>query len=101
MFIDTLRGYSSMGVLDFTIYQHVRIQLGNNLFSDCEKGEHHGISWNIPRGGMFSSRAHFKITIKLPNILGGATQGGNNLRFNTGIISRSQYLTPILNNEMK
>jgi len=26
-------------------------------------------------GGMFSSRAHYKITIKLPNILGGANTG--------------------------
>ena len=75
MFIDTLRGYSSIGVLSFTYYLHVRIQRGYNLFSDSEKGEHHGIIWNIPRGGMFSSRAHYKITIKLPNILGGANTG--------------------------
>ena len=64
------------------------------LISVYEKGEHHGISWNILRRGMFSSRAH-KITFRLSQHIGGATQGGN-LKVQYWLLSKSLYLTIIL-----
>ena len=54
MFIDTLRRYSDIDTYRYNIIS----MLGDNkdtLKSVYEKGEYHGISWNIPRGGMFSS----------------------------------------------